>query len=190
MKYLAPMAVVLGALAVAVGVLTILTLQPHAEPIETPGLSRTVWVAGVARADDSRAIAAFDALSSRLPGGVTGVPFVGEIEPAAERLGFPPETTRALAEGALDLLVATVDRSGRVRGRYGFSAGELDSGDGLEAVLADARFLHWLAGRPLLHAVLNAATALMLTTGFLLIRRRRIVGKVHFHEVQKHKERA
>ena len=68
--------------------------------------------------------------------------------------------------------MAVVDRVGRVRGHYtvDLSAG----GTWAEPVVAQASWLVALEARPLLHAILNGTSALLLVVGYGMIRTRRV----------------
>ena len=170
-KFLWPVIVVLSALAVAVLVLMVLELKPHEDPLHRalPGLERATFVAGFAAGEEP---VAARSLSSALPPGVRWRYFdATHAAEAGELLGLRPPVA-----GTLE--VALVDRSGRVRGRWQFPADTAVPASTLDSVTDQARFHRRLGLRPLLHACLNGASAVLLTLGLILIRRRNIPG--HF----------
>ncbi len=92
----------------------------------------------------------------------------------SDQLGFAPGDVAALEAGDAVLLAALVDRAEKVRGRYAVErAGE-------EAIWGRLReeidFRLSLARRPLLHAWLNAISALLLTVGFIFVRKKMVAA--------------
>ena len=97
---------------------------------------------------------------------------------ARSHLGFTADALEELRSGTSDVLLTLVDRGGRHRRGATLSTGGNRDGS-LSSVLGDAVFVASLDRRPLLHASLNALSAILLTVGLLLIRR----GNARFHSI-------
>ena len=207
--------VVVSALVIAAGVITIFSLAPDLAPLpdlyfETGrgGLYRLTelrggtWVAGFVTARDPaerrQALEHMAALAEHLPertslvafmthehAGVDGDRMIGPwqalygerqaiIELATEGFGFERAAAEGFGARRNLVLLASVDRALRVRSRHEIAA---PSGDrAWESVVSDARFLLAIDSRPLLHAALNASSAILLSLGFLFIRQKRVAA--------------
>ncbi len=91
---------------------------------------------------------------------------------AADHLRIDPARLAALRTRSPAAIAVTVDRLGRPRRVREVVEAEAATGRSLRAVVGDAFFLVALDRRPALHALLNAATAALLLTGLVFIRRK------------------
>jgi len=90
----------------------------------------------------------------------------------SEQLGFPADDVAAIEAGDADLLAAIVDAAEKVRGRYALGrSGDEAIWDRLRSEIDFRLSLSW---RPLLHAWLNAISALLLSAGFVFIRKKKV----------------
>jgi uncharacterized membrane protein YozB (DUF420 family) len=99
---------------------------------------------------------------------------VHSVRTQAERYGFDATAVADLGPDRPTLLLAVLDRDGRVRGRY--VADPSPGGAWADPVVAQASWLASLEARPLLHAALNATSALLLVVGYGMIRSRRVAA--------------
>jgi len=162
-----------------------------------PSLNRRVWVAAFFPDDCERGCDEIPARLDALARELSAVPLIGfaldargdrrptasgwwpadgspdEHRHLAAEVGFDGAVVDALASDEARLLLACVDRAGRVHSRYDVAT---DASLAREQLAADVTFLVGLGSRPRWHAQLNATSALLLCTGYLFIRfgRRRL----------------